>query len=54
MTCRSTLSPVIAQSAEYGLVLWVRGGQVASFTPVVGVADEVWLANTRGLLAAGA
>ena len=39
---------------DYGLVLWVRGGQVVSFTPVVGVADEVWLANTRELLAAGA
>ena len=39
---------------EYGLVLWVRSGQVVSFTPVVGVADEVWLENTRGLLATGA
>ena len=32
---------------DYGLVLWVRAGQVASFTPVTGVAEEVWLENTR-------
>jgi hypothetical protein len=37
-----------------GLVLWVRAGQVVTVTPVPGVADEVWLANTRELLAAGA
>jgi hypothetical protein len=37
---------------DYGLVLWVQGGQVVTFTPVTGVADEVWLTNTRGLLAA--
>jgi hypothetical protein len=39
---------------DQGLVLWVRGGQVVTVTPVVGVADEVWQANTRDLLAAGA
>jgi hypothetical protein len=39
---------------DYGLVMWVRDGRVASFTPVMGMADEVWLENTRGLLAAGA
>ena len=39
---------------EFGLVLWVRGGQLVAVTPVSGVADEVWLANTRALLAAGA
>jgi hypothetical protein len=38
---------------EYGLVLWVRGGQAVSFTPVLGTADEVWAANTRGLLSEG-
>ena len=35
-----------------GLVVWVRAGQVVTVTPVPGVADEVWLANTRELLAA--
>ena len=38
---------------ELGLVLWVRGGQVVTATPAVGVTDEVWLAHTRDLLAGG-
>jgi hypothetical protein len=60
-----TLFPIAASSgllsrpelavanSNYGLVLWVRRGQVISFTPVLGWADEVWQENTRGLLAAG-
>jgi hypothetical protein len=36
---------------QLGLAAWVRAGEVTAVTPVAGVADEVWAAHTRALLA---